>query len=355
MKDRVRVLQIITGLRPGGAERVLLQLFEALDGSRFETRIASLSRETDALDAYGFKDTQVDIYDMTHRRLQNLLKLARDVDEFQPQVIHAHMFHALVAAVGAKAIARTKPAICFTGHRTVHALWRRTALTVLKRQRKADVLFTPSVRSRVDARQAVIIPNGVSVGGKLFTRSCWGDNRPLRVLAVGRLIEDKDPLGLVRSFAAANLHQATLTFLGDGPLRAEIARLAEALGVGNRVILSGFSGEVREQMRVADVFVMHSHQEGMPMALLEAGAEAMPAIATPVGSIPTVLGMDRGVLASPRTFPDALRRIAVDPKGALEMGERLRTHVELNYSIDVTARSHEQLYSELAGATDRGA
>jgi len=85
----------------------------------------------------------------------------------------------------------------------------------------------------------------------------------------------------------------------------------------------------------------------MPMAILEAGAEAMPVISTPVGAIPSILGSDRGILVEPDNFSSALQRLTGNPSAALEMGRKLKSHVNNNYSIIATTRAHEQLYEKL--------
>lgn len=348
MSDRVRVLQVISGFKPGGAERLLLHLVAALDKSRFEVRVVSLSPHLEALEVYGSAVTEVTVFDIAQDRWQNLRNLVRFINGFQPNVIHAHMFHGLLAAVAASALGACRPAICFTGHRTVHTPWRQSVLRALRGRRNIDVLFSDETHSPVDAERTVVIPNGVTVSDGLPARREWRQGEHIRLLTVGRLIDVKDCLGLVRSFAAAGLERATLTFLGNGPLKREISRLANELGVGAHVVLGGFSVDVRMQMRAADLLVMHSRQEGMPMALLEAGAEAMPVIATPVGSIPAILGTNRGILATPTDFPDALRCIAATSRTAIAMGERLRAHIAAHYSITATVRAHERLYEELA-------
>ncbi len=342
----MRVLQVITGLNMGGAERLLLQLAEALDSTRFDTRIVSLTPELGALSSSGIDGAQVTALDFRQQRLRSLRDLAKLIDAYEPQVIHAHMFHALLAVLLALPLARAKPALCFTGHRTVHAPLRRAFLRLSKRLRAADIVFSQDVLSAVDAPHTVVIPNGVEMAAPASCRRSWGDERR-RLISVGRLIDIKGCLELVRAYAAAKLDNTELVFVGTGPLAAPIESLARELGVAEHVKLPGFSDNVRAHLREAHVFVMHSRQEGMPIALLEAGAEGLPAIATPVGSIPSLLADKRGILATGDEFAGALRHVIGHPEEALAMGARLQDYIAAHHSMATVAALHERLYASL--------
>lgn len=344
---RIRVLQIITALEPGGAERLLLQLTAGLDKDRFETRLISLRPQLGAIEAYGFAGPEVTVFDLGRQRWRNLRGLARYIEDFRPDVVHAHMFHALIGALSAKALTACRPEICFTSHNNVHRPIRKVVMRSLRRMRSADIIFQPDQHPLINAPRVVVIANGVPVHPKPTARRCWSTNRQVRMLAGGSLTEQKDPMGMLTGFLEADIPHATLEFAGAGPLGSELRSAIKAARATDRIIVHGFRRDLRTLMRETDCFVMHSKWEGMPMALLEAGAEAMPVVATPVGSIPAVLGADRGILATPEAFPNALRRIAADAQGALAMGVRLREHIAAHYSIESTVRAHEQLYEEL--------
>lgn len=344
----MRVLQVITGLRIGGAERAMLQLVEAITPKSYETRIVSLTPELDALSAAPETVREkVAALDFERHRLQSLRAFARLIDDYAPEVIHTHMFHALLAVVLVRPLCRVRPKVCFTGHRTVHAPLRRAFLRSFKHIRAADIVFSRDVLSSVDAWHTVVIPNGVEMAVAPPPRRPWG-GETRRLISVGRLIEDKDCLGLVRSYARAGLANSELVFVGTGPLDGRIKSLADELGVGAQVRLMGLSENVRELLREAHLFVMHSRQEGMPLALLEAGAEGLPVVATPVGSIPSLLADNRGLLATESEFAPALRQVLGDAEAALAMGAKLRRYIGDHHSMAAVAAAHERLYASLA-------
>ncbi len=345
----LKVVQVITGLGAGGAERLLLDMQAAFRPDHVDTKLVSISRDTKGLEVYGHRDVSVEIFDLAANRLRALRDLRRYLRHAAPDVIHAHMFHALVAVVLAQlGLTGPRPAIVFTSHLGGYSPLRSAITRILRYRRAADIIFAPGQHPELNARHVEVIANGVPIPDHPVTRRIWAPDGPVRFVAVGRLADQKDPLGLLRSFAAADLAGATLDILGAGPLLGEAQALATTLGIKDRVTFHGLRSDVAHILAMSDVFVMHSRYEGMPMALLEAAAQAMPVVATPVGSVPDILGDGRGILADPSGFADALRKVAGDAASALGMGQRLYLHARSHYSIAATSMAHERLYATVA-------
>jgi glycosyltransferase involved in cell wall biosynthesis len=347
---RLKILQIITGLGPGGAERLVLDMMQRFDTDRLDVQIVSIIDDLSALEVYGHSGQQIKVFDLLNGpRILNLWKMRKFLESFAPDVIHAHMFHSLVAAIALTRFLTYEPVICFTSHLNRYTILRNLTVRLLKSWRHGDVIFEPNQHPNMNVAQTRVFPNGVPVPSTPPVRTLWNTGRSLRLLSVGRLVQQKDPLGLLRSLARADLPNWTLDLVGTGPLEAEILALATDLGLKDRIYLLGVRSDIRQLMRSSDIFVMHSAYEGMPMALLEAGAEAMPVVATPVGSIPEIIGKNRGVLASPEHFADALRKLVLSPEIALSMGLELWTHVSKTHSIEATTKAHEYFYCQMAG------
>jgi glycosyltransferase involved in cell wall biosynthesis len=263
--------------------------------------------------------------------------------QFRADVIHAHMFHSLLVALLAKALLKAKPAICFTSHLNPYPPARAAVVRGSRRWRDVDIVFVKGQHQAINAAHTLVIPNGVPFG-PMPERAPWQQGGRLRLLAVGRLADQKDPLGLIEAFAAASLANATLDFVGAGPLMDEARALADRLGLASRVTFHGISRQAQRFMREADVLVMHSKYEGMPMALLEAAALAMPIISTPVGAAESVLGEGRGYIAGPATFAESIRAISADPGDAIERGKRLYEYAKQHFSLESVAARHEEAY-----------
>ncbi len=110
---------------------------------------------------------------------------------------------------------------------------------------------------------------------------------------VGRLDLQKDPLLLIEAFSEAirTEPRLALILIGDGVLREKTASLISALGLTGRCVVAGLMPppKIAHVHRNADIFLLSSAYEGMPIALLEAMACGLPAVATAVGEVPKVI------------------------------------------------------------------
>ena len=118
-------------------------------------------------------------------------------------------------------------------------------------------------------------------------------DRPCRLICVGTMaVMYKGHDTLLRAMAKIERRDLHLTLVGDGRIRKKLEALAAALGVADRVTFAGMlpAGDaVRRALDAADLFVMPSRTEGLPRAMIEALARALPAIGTRVGGIPELL------------------------------------------------------------------
>ena len=103
---------------------------------------------------------------------------------------------------------------------------------------------------------------------------------PPRLLAAGRMVPQKRFANLLRAFAEVKHADAQLTILGEGPLRPSLERLAQSLGVGGRVHMPGYVGDILPFLRQSDLFVLSSDYEGLPAVIVESLACNVPVAAT---------------------------------------------------------------------------
>jgi glycosyltransferase involved in cell wall biosynthesis len=260
-------------------------------------------------------------------------------------LIHLHVSHVwtdivatLIAVIGRRPLVAhfhmDTPASGRLG--VVFTWYKRWILGWLLRRAGAVVALSDEQGALVSSRYAVpasrvrVIPNGVAE--EFFSERPETlqaqEKRPLRLLFVGRLAAQKD-LPLLVETAAALGEDATLDVVGDGELGGETARLVEQLPAGRAKLWGGLSGDaLLERYREADLFVMTSVREGMPLALLEAMAAGLPVVASDVQGLREVVG-GVGVLVTDRTpeaFAAAIRGLA-DGERRRELGDASRTAV----------------------------
>jgi len=120
------------------------------------------------------------------------------------------------------------------------------------------------------------------------------------ILSVGRLSKEKGHADLIRAFARlrdqAALPSICLVLVGDGPELSSLQQLAGSLGVSRMIRFAGFQSNVSHYLSIADLFVLPSHSEGCPNALLEAMAAGVPVVATSVGGVPDIARNERNAL-----------------------------------------------------------
>jgi glycosyltransferase involved in cell wall biosynthesis len=238
------------------------------------------------------------------------------------------------------------------------ALWRRSMrlaarLTV---ERVASSAFGAAALRRVGvSARAIQNPIRLEPRQEPPKRSTAG----FRILFVGSYGEHKgcpellDALAEVRSSGV----EATLTLVGKEMHEGEEALLRrhmDALGLDAAVIFAGVaSREVLGSFYAAsDVFCLPSRAEGLPMALLEAMAFALPVVATPVGAIPdVVVSGETGLLVEPGSAGDlahAILTLAADPPLRQRMGEAGRERALRIAGPDLIAEQWRRLYDEHA-------
>lgn len=168
-------------------------------------------------------------------------------------------------------------------------------------------------------------------------------------MTVGRLVADKGQADLIRSVAEVSsvFPAVRVALVGDGPLRGDLERAAREAKLGDRAIFTGTRSDVAELLQAADVFALPSLREGCGLALLEAMAVGLPAVASAVGGVPELLREGRGLLVEPGRpdlLRDALSLVLGDPSLRRELGGRARAAVEQFYSASKMTERLQVLY-----------
>jgi glycosyltransferase involved in cell wall biosynthesis len=351
------VLQLITGLGVGGAERVVLDLAERLPFSGIQSVVVTISADPRMLYMLEqYPDAVFPIHILSVRKnpwslIKGVIKLVGILQTENISLIHAHMFHSLVLALCCKMV-RSDLRIVFTSHCANGFSWlRRTIIRMTRAMRDTDIIFVAGQHSEMNAVNTVVIPNGVTVDPAKFIVAKEGS--PRRVfLFVGRLEPQKDPIALVQAFAAMHHKGCELWMAGDGIMRHDVELEIDKLGMKERVSLLGLRNDVPQLLAQVDCFVMSSRWEGMPMAVLEAGAIGLPVVATPVGALPTVLDDDCGYLVETSQLQYVLDDVVNDYAEASRRGKRLQNKVISHYSLEHMASAHAIVYNDLMSANN---
>jgi glycosyltransferase involved in cell wall biosynthesis len=293
VRGAMRLVLIVPSLGGGGAERVMATLANAWAVRGAEVTLITLSSAVNdrypldrrvwrlALDVAGRSSNPVQAFG---RNVVRVRALRRAIKAARPDAVISFVANtnalAMIAAMGLRVpvivterqfIGAEPSRLVWTVLRRV--LYRRAAAVVAQTRRCADEL-----EARV-GRAVRVIANPVAPGtdNARPDPAPVADGRMRTLLAVGRLVPAKGFDLLIEAFArVAERHPGwKLEILGEGPLREPLTQSIAMHGLLARIALPGFSPQVRQAMRRADLFVLSSRFEGLPNALLEAMAEGV--------------------------------------------------------------------------------
>jgi glycosyltransferase involved in cell wall biosynthesis len=161
---------------------------------------------------------------------------------------------------------------------------------------------------------------------------------PVRLVMVARFGAQKDHPTLLRALARLQDHAWELDLIGDGPLRAETESLAMALGLGGRVRFLGQRTDVDQILANAQVSLLVTNWEGLPLSILESMRAGLPVVASSVGGIGESLRDEENGYLVPRgdveLLRDRIERLLASPGLRARMGANGRTRFEQDFTLD---------------------
>ncbi len=170
----------------------------------------------------------------------------------------------------------------------------------------------------------------------------------LVVGTVGRLAPQKAPQDMVAAIAAMDRSNVYCVWVGDGPMREEVARLVERRNLANRFLLLGERRDVAALLPGFDVFALSSHYEGLPCSLVEAMTCGLPVVATAVNAVPEVVVPGRtGMLvpaAAPALLGRALAYLLDHPSEGSRMAAAARVQLGDRFDPEVLGRDLAETY-----------
>lgn len=180
------------------------------------------------------------------------------------------------------------------------------------------------------------------------------------LLCVGRLSPEKGHAGLLEAFASlSKSYEIELHLIGDGPTRALLEKLAGELGISSRVRFLGAMAEAATLAEIAkaDLLVLPSFLEGLPLVLMEAMALGIPVVAPRVAGIPELVEDGRnGLLFTPSNWgelAEQISRLLSDSALCERIGPRARRTVVSGFDIRLAAGSLSELFSSVGGKRRR--
>ena len=370
IRDRVRVLWVIKGLGPGGAEQLLVQAARAGDHTRFEYHVAYAVAAKDQFVSV-LTETGVMVHPLAHaadRGPRWLVRLARLLRNGDFDVVHTHspLLAGMVRLLVRCLPRRRRPELLYTEHNRWGQYRRSTRwLNAATYPLEGTVLaVSEGVRQTVARRlrdRVVTLHHGIDLdhvrhhaGHRASVREELGvADEQVLVGTIANLRREKAYEDLLDAAGLLLQRRDNVRFVsvGQGPLEAELRQRHAQLGLGEGFRFLGYRPDALRLLAGFDLFVLSSHHEGLPVAVMEAQALGTPIVATAVGGLPEAVtdGID-GVLvppARPAELADAIDQLASDPERRQRMQVAARRSAE-RFDVVRAVQALEERYVEAA-------
>jgi glycosyltransferase involved in cell wall biosynthesis len=361
----LRIAHLIESDGPGGAERVVAQLATALQAAGTEN-VVFLPADGEGWLADQLQGSGVAI---EHFRVDQPISpacarsLVHAFRRHRITVAHSHEFSMAVYGAWSAWRAGIPHVITMHGGRYYAArLRRRLALRAAIALSGRTVAVSAALAHALSrdlwlrASRIHMIPNGVPCvrPGRVTLRDelrLAPDDRLL--VSVGNLYPVKGHQHLIDALAQlADRHpRLHLAIAGRGELAEALAARARNRGLAGRLHLLGLRPDVSAILAAADVFVLPSLSEGLPLALLEAMFAGRPIVATDVGEVAVALEQgEAGMLVqsgSPAALAAAINAVLSDPNHATALGRRAARRALAEYDVSRMVRRYAATYDEL--------
>jgi glycosyltransferase involved in cell wall biosynthesis len=357
----MKILHVIARMNVGGTATYLYNLISGLEEAETETLLAVGHVPQNEREDYRLEE-------LNYCRIENLSRaisplndfrarseISRTIEKFSPDVIHTHTFK---AGLLVRTLKTSVPLIhTFHGHHLYDPDYGRIEKKMIN-----------SIEKRLAKKNAKIITIGQRVGRELFeagigTRSQYLSISPgiecpkitdrynilkylriddgITVLWMGRLTHVKRPERVVE--VARRFPKVNFVVAGDGELRDSIRMIAP-----DNVHLVGVRNS-DEMWSIADIVLLTSDSEGMPLTLIEGQMAGVPAIATNVGSVEEIVLNGETGLITQVTVDDICEKLAVlinDSMLRSTMAKKAASRARKLFSIQQMTSAHIEVYQE---------
>ncbi|MDH3268634.1 MAG: glycosyltransferase family 4 protein [Ignavibacteria bacterium] len=170
---------------------------------------------------------------------------------------------------------------------------------------------------------------------------------------VGRLYYQKDPITLIKSFKIINdrFPNTKLVIVGDGPLEQVCIKLIDKLGLKSKIELAGYQKNSKAFYKMFDIFMLSSHYEGLPYALLEAMSMGIPSVGTDVVGIKDLILNGRtGYLAEEEDYKglaDAVINLLSNPQLLSDFSKNAKKITRENFNFNNGIKEYQEFYSSI--------
>lgn len=367
--DQLKVCHLILPGPMAGAEKVVLAGCKALLSEPLDLTLAIISEIRNPSMAEGFTAAAKELSLPIEARLQSRKRvdfaLLGDMRGFlrdkQFHILHTHGYKALLYG---RAACPPSTQVIHTHHGdTSRSLTTRLYQWLAYHQMKRiDAVCAVSQQMHANLQRSIPAHKLHLVENMLATPLPACPDQPkvqpkesekrMQLVALGRLSKEKGLDILLQALATIPQPRPRVTLVGEGGQESELRALTEQLKITSDVFFAGFQTDIVPILAESDAIVMPSLREGLPLSLIEAAAFGLPAIATHVGGIPSVIQHSaNGLLCEPgdvEAFGNCLREFCRDSEQLKASASQRASAIRNRFSPATWAKKTFEIYEQVS-------
>ena len=358
---KIKVAIVIPYFGSGGAEKMAAQLAAGMDQELYTVEVfciygAPLGNHLEQM----VQERGVKIHFIGKKlgfSVSAMVRLYRELEAFEPDVVHTHQYACVYAFPWPLLRRKTFLHTFHTLPQVENKRLLRRLLTkyLIGRKKMTPVSISKANQQMVAdyygiaTEEVPMVYNPVTVSR--FVSKAGTDDGVFRFITAGRFSKEKNQAMMYRAFGAflEKGHDARLVMLGKGAEEENLKALADTLGISDRIDYPGFVPNVEDYLANADVFLLSSDYEALPLAVLEAMAAGLPVITTNVGGVCDIV-TDNGILlpaGDVDAMVQAMEKLYLDGDVRAQMAAASAKNVRA-FDVSNTVAGYGTLYNRYA-------
>jgi glycosyltransferase involved in cell wall biosynthesis len=327
-----RLLHVFPSFAVGGSQIRFAKLVK-LHGSRYQHSVISLDGNLEMAPRIADANVACEILDRFKGGfVANTLSYRKVLARKRPDILVTYNWGAIEWALANRLLPLARHIHIEDGfgrEEVKTQITRRIWMRRLALSGRSSTIVVPSKRLedialgawKLNRKQLVYVPNGVDC--VRFTPADRAPGDDIQIGTVAGLRPEKNVARLITAFdALATRHpHLRLVIVGDGPDRAALEGMVQALASRERIRFIGESATPEQVMRQMDIFALSSDTEQMPLSVLEAMASGLPVVSTDVGDVARMVSpQNRSFIVNPHDFAAALEHLVQAEKERRDIG-----------------------------------
>jgi glycosyltransferase involved in cell wall biosynthesis len=357
---KIKILYILPRLTIGGAERLIIDVAKNINKSLFDVKIIFLKENkgqeiADWEDELKKNNIPIIIVGKNNKLgIIHLLNLYKILKKEKVSIIHTSLFGAVIFGTIAAKLAGVKYVIT-----TIHGLESYNVIKkflsiIIFRINNKVIAISKALKKhllsyyKVNNKKIKLIYNGINVDEFIYKNRNYNKKERIRVGFVGRLEKVKGPDYLLQALKHLKNENFICYIAGEGSLKKYLLEVVEKLNLKNKVKFIGWQKDVSSFLKKIDIFVLSSRNEGLGLAILEAGLSGLPVVASRVGGIKDIIDDKKNGLlfrkGDVNNLTKKINYLIENNKERERLGKSLQKKIVKNFDIKDTVKHYEEIY-----------